>query len=194
MSHKDRSNRSNLTLHDRAPAATAGTEHDNGRWRCRLQIRPPQPFPTADRRIPYSFNEDHTHSLGVEIELELVDVQTLELSNAVQQILDRRAHLYDCHSMIAKQNRWHAARSGMDATFVDPDTMQGVPACQTVERLMTRCQPIAERFGCAQELQRLTDILERGNLAQRQSEVYQRTDDMRKVVNYLIEQGEAAVA
>ncbi len=25
--------------------------------------------------MPYSFNEDHTHSLGVEIELELVDVK-----------------------------------------------------------------------------------------------------------------------
>ncbi len=96
--------------------------------------------------------------------------------------------------MIAKQNRWHAARSGMDATFVDPDTMQGVPARQTVTRLMTLCEPFAERLGCAQELQGLSDILERGNLAQRQSEVYQRTDDMRKVVNYLIEQGEAAVA
>ncbi len=39
--------------------------------------------------MPYSFNGNQTHSLGVEIELQLVDAQSLALSNAIQQILDR---------------------------------------------------------------------------------------------------------
>ncbi len=39
--------------------------------------------------MPYSFNGNQTHSLGVEIELQIVDAESLALSNAVQQILDR---------------------------------------------------------------------------------------------------------
>ncbi len=118
---------------------------------------------------------------------------TQSLVAAISEQIDRGAYLYDCHPMIAKQNKWHAVRYGMDATFVDPDTMQGVPARQTVEQLMTLCQPFAERLGCAEELLGLSDILEHGNGAQRQREVYQRTGDMRKVVKYLIEQSEDAM-
>ncbi|MCH8316052.1 MAG: glutamate--cysteine ligase, partial [Planctomycetes bacterium] len=118
---------------------------------------------------------------------------TQSLIAAISEQIDRGAYLYDCHPMIAKQNKWNAARYGMDATFVDPDTMQSVPARQIVERLMTLCQPFAERLGCAQELQGLTDILEHGNGAQRQREVYLRTGDMREVVKYLIGQSEQAM-
>ncbi len=118
---------------------------------------------------------------------------TQSLIAAISQQIDRGAYLYDCHPMIAKQNKWHAARFGMDATFVDPDTMQGVPARQTVQRLMTLCEPFAEQLGCTEELLGLTDIIENGNGAQRQREVYQRTGDMREVVKYLIEQGEQAM-
>lgn len=48
-----------------------------------------QPSPKAGRPMPYSFNGNQTHSLGVEIELQIVDADSLALSNAVQQILDR---------------------------------------------------------------------------------------------------------
>ncbi len=39
--------------------------------------------------MPYVFNGNPTHTLGVEIELQLVDARTLALANAVGQILDR---------------------------------------------------------------------------------------------------------
>ena len=38
--------------------------------------------------MPYSFNGNPTHTLGVEVELQLVDAETLALSSSVQQILD----------------------------------------------------------------------------------------------------------
>ncbi len=148
-------------------------------------VRPHANFGTVEVRI-MDMPLNMRHLLG------LVSL-TQSLIVALSESIDRGAYQFDCHPMIAKQNKWHAARFGMDATFVDPDTMQGVPARQIVERLMRLCQPFAERLGCAQELQGLSDILEHGNGAQRQREVYQRTGDMREVVKYLIGQSEQAM-
>lgn len=39
--------------------------------------------------MPFAFNGNPTHTLGVEIELQLVDSATLALSNSVQALLDR---------------------------------------------------------------------------------------------------------
>ncbi len=119
---------------------------------------------------------------------------TQSIVAAISEQIDRGAYLYDCHPMIAKQNKWHASRYGLDATFVDPDTMQAVPAIDIARTLVDRCMPFAERLGCAEELLAVNDILEHGTGTQRQREVYQRTGDMREVVRYLLSQSKLAPA
>ena len=96
--------------------------------------------------------------------------------------------------MIAKENKWHAARYGLEATFVDPDTMQAVPATQMARQLIERCQPFAERLGCLEQLAYLDDILENGTGARRQREVFQRSGDPHDVVNFLLSHGHAVTA
>ena len=39
--------------------------------------------------MPYSFQGNARHTLGVEVELQLVDRETLALANSVREILDR---------------------------------------------------------------------------------------------------------
>ncbi|MHC4910266.1 MAG: carboxylate-amine ligase, partial [Planctomycetota bacterium] len=63
---------------------------------------------------------------------------TQSLVAGISADIDRGAYLYDCHPMIAKQNKWHAARHGMDARLVDFDTMLAIPARQAASRLMER--------------------------------------------------------
>ena len=91
---------------------------------------------------------------------------------------DHVAYLYDGHPMVAQKNKWHACRYGLDATFVDPDTMQAVPAVKVARMLVDRCMPFAERLGCAEELLTVNEILDHGNGTHRQREVYQRTGDI----------------
>ncbi|MCH8823699.1 MAG: YbdK family carboxylate-amine ligase [Planctomycetes bacterium] len=144
-------------------------------------VRPHHEFGTVELRI-MDMPMNMKHLLG------LVAL-TQCLVAAISQQIDKGAYLYDCHPMIAKQNKWHASRYGMDAMFVDPDTMQAVPARQTVHRLMQRCIPFAEKLGCEQELKGLNDILDNGTGARLQREVFEKTQDMRQVVEFLIRQG-----
>jgi len=107
--------------------------------------------------------------------------------------IDRGAYLFDCHPMIAKQNKWHAVRYGMDATFIDPDTLLAVPAQQVAKRLIDRCTPYAERLGCVEQLRYLDDILDEGTGARRQRQAFMETGDLKDVVRFMIEQGQAVI-
>ena len=119
---------------------------------------------------------------------------TQSLVAAISDQIDRGAYLYDCHPMLAKQNKWHAARFGMDATFVDPDTMQPVSAVETVQRLVALCAPVAQRLGCEEELLGIDDIIEHGTGAARQREVFEASGDARDVIRFLLGQTGATAA
>jgi carboxylate-amine ligase len=90
--------------------------------------------------------------------------------------------------MIAKQNKWHAARYGMGATFMDFDTLQAIPAREAAARLIRRCQPFAEQLESSGHLAHLDDIIARGTGADRQRDVYRRTGDLREVVRAMLEE------
>ncbi|MBT8486576.1 MAG: YbdK family carboxylate-amine ligase, partial [Phycisphaerae bacterium] len=113
---------------------------------------------------------------------------TQSLVAGISEDIDKGAYLYDSHPMIAKQNKWHAARWGMDASFVDFDTMSAVPARQVARRLIERCRIHAERLGCLEELGYLDDILRNGTGADRQRRVLRESGQMGDVVRYLLEQ------
>ncbi len=142
-------------------------------------IRPHAEFGTVEIRVmDMPMNMPHL--------LALVAL-TQSLVAGISEDIDRGAYLFDCHPMIAKQNKWHAERFGMEADFVDPDTMKAVSAVETVRTLLDRCRPHAERLGCATELESVNDILENGTGAAHQREIYRRTGDMREVVSGLME-------
>jgi len=82
--------------------------------------------------------------------------------------IDKGAYQVDCHPMIARQNKWHAVRWGLDATLVDPDTMLAAPARQLARRMIDLCKPVASRLGCERELGFAESILEEGTGTDRQ--------------------------
>ncbi|MEM7229360.1 MAG: glutamate--cysteine ligase [Planctomycetota bacterium] len=149
-------------------------------------VRPHHDFGTVEIRVmdqPLNMR----HLLG------LVAL-TQSLVAGISSEIDRGAYLFDCHPMVAKQNKWHAARYGMEATFIDPDTMLAVPAKQVAKRLIERCIPYAERLGCAEQLGYLDDILENGTGARRQRRIYQDTNDIKEVVKFMTEECRSEVS
>lgn len=105
----------------------------------------------------------------------------------ISEQIDRGAYLYDSHPMIARQNKWHAVRYGMDASFVDFDTMLAVPARQVARRLLDKCAPHAERLGCIKELGYIEEIIEQGSGADTQNHAWEKTGDMHQVVDRILD-------
>jgi carboxylate-amine ligase len=56
------------------------------------------------------------------------------------------------------ENRFLAARDGMDASFLDPERGLSVPARTIAQELLAACEPHAQDLGCEAELARVRDL------------------------------------
>jgi glutamate---cysteine ligase / carboxylate-amine ligase len=103
------------------------------------------------------------------IEVRIMDAQTrVEQTAAITALVQSIARLeIESGYVTAKtiwaaevldENRFLAARDGMDANLIDVDTETRVPARDMLEDLLRACEPHAEALGCADELARVRDL------------------------------------
>ncbi|MBB3605081.1 carboxylate-amine ligase [Mycolicibacterium sp. BK556] len=86
-----------------------------------------------------------------------------------------------------QENKWRAARYGLDAIIIlDADSNERL-VTEDLDDLLTRLQPVAESLHCADELAAVADIPRRGGSYQRQHKVAEANGgDLRAVVDSLV--------
>jgi len=86
-----------------------------------------------------------------------------------------------------QENKWRAARYGMDAVIIlDADANERLVTDDLAD-LLTRLEPVAERLGCVDELRSVDDITRGGASYQRQRAVAARTGgDLVAVVDSVV--------
>jgi carboxylate-amine ligase len=87
-------------------------------------------------------------------------------------------------SLIA-ENKWRAARYGLDAELVDLETGGRRPARDAVRELADTAMPAAERLGCTAELAGIEELCERGTGADEQRLVHERGGSLLAVAQWL---------
>ena len=88
---------------------------------------------------------------------------------------------------LLRSAKWLAARHGLDGMLFDFEAKKAAPASGVVEDMLTYLRPTLERLGDWDEIRALcTDTLGRGNGAQRQRAVYERTGRCEDVVDAII--------
>ncbi len=86
-----------------------------------------------------------------------------------------------CHPVVAHENKWRAARYGLDATVSDVGVRGPVLLRDVIERTLDMIAPSASALGCERELTGVQRILRSGNGATRQLETFAATGDPRAV-------------
>jgi glutamate---cysteine ligase / carboxylate-amine ligase len=101
--------------------------------------------------------------------------------------LDAGERLPTLQPWYVRENKWRAARYGMDAAIVvDRDGTQRQVE-DDVRDLVARLEPVADRLGCAQQLQDVLTIVEVGASYERQTlAAAQAGGDLRAVVSSLV--------
>jgi carboxylate-amine ligase len=86
-----------------------------------------------------------------------------------------------------QENKWRAARYGLDAIIIlDADSNER-HVTEDLDDLLERLAPVARSLGCADELASVADIYRTGASYQRQRRVAEETDgDMRAVVDAIV--------
>jgi carboxylate-amine ligase len=91
-------------------------------------------------------------------------------------------------AVVLEENRRRAARDGLDALLIDPIDGTERTAAETLRALVERCMPAADALGCAEHLELVESILERGAGADEQLRVHEETGDLRTVARRLVEE------
>jgi carboxylate-amine ligase len=97
--------------------------------------------------------------------------------------LDHGETIEKMQPWFVRENKWRAARYGLDAEIILDRAGTERPVTDDVRDLLTTLAPVAERLHCEAELGQVLLILERGASYQRQLAVADKTGgDLRAVV------------
>jgi carboxylate-amine ligase len=91
------------------------------------------------------------------------------------------------------ENKWRAARYGMNGKLIDFGKQTEVPAKDLIREYLDFVDDVVDELDSREELNYIHTMLETGSGADRQLQVYQETGDLKKVVDYIIEETEAGL-
>jgi carboxylate-amine ligase len=146
----------------------------------------------------YLWYDVRAHPKFGTVEIRVMDAQTrvehtLALAAMVQAMVRELAlHYEDGHQLsrypyeMLDENKWIAARHGLEGELVDLPERERVSTKALARRLYERMREHAQDLGSAGELEGILDILERGNGADRQEVVYEANHDLREVMSEIV--------
>ena len=141
-------------------------------------VRPHPDFGTVEIRM---FDGAPTrHEAG------MVAALSQSLVHLFDSQLDRGYRLPSQPSWIIRDNKWRATRYGLDAIVITNAEGATAPLRDELYELFRMLQPVAERLGCASELQVVNEVLERGASYERQRAVMAAGGRLTNVVDALV--------
>jgi carboxylate-amine ligase len=149
------------------------------------------------RRVWWDIRPHPTYST---LEFRVCDLPTLvedtvTLAAAVQAIaaklawLHRKNLTFNVHRAgMIDENKWRAARYGVRGLLIDWGKKQEVPFMNLAEELIEFCEEVVDDLGSRKELEGISRIARNGTSADRQLEVYERTKDLKAVVDWILDE------
>src|SRR5579864_2694388 len=149
-------------------------------------IRPHPFFNTIEFRVcDIPMRADETIALAALIQATVAKLYKLYTANQGFRLY-RRA--------LIMENKWRAARYGLDGKLIDFGKQKEVPARDLVREYLEFVDDVVDELDSREEVSYIHEILERGSGADRQLRVFQETGDLKKVVDYMIEETQTGLA
>jgi carboxylate-amine ligase len=144
-------------------------------WDCR-----PHPFfPTLEFRIcDIPTRVDDTVAIAA-----LFQAIVAKLYKLMERNLGFRLY----RRMLIQENKWRAVRYGLDGKMIDFGKNKEVPVKDLIRELLDFVDDVVDDLGSRKEVEHIHTILERGTSADEQLSVYRDTNDLKAVVDRLID-------
>ena len=94
---------------------------------------------------------------------------------------------------LIEENKWRAARWGMDGKLIDFGRRAEVPMRELALELLEFVDDVVDPLGSREAVNQIHNILRDGTSADRQLEVYRRTGDLKAVMRHLIDETRSGV-
>jgi carboxylate-amine ligase len=154
----------------------------------------------VERGTSAGFFEDYTYiwwDVRPHLKLGTVELRSLDAQTRIENVAALAALAQSIAATVAEvsaapqpraliaENRWRAARSGLDAELVDLADGRKRPARQAVRELVDLARPAAQRLGCIAELEEVERLCERGSGADEQRRVQGEEGSLLAVARWL---------
>lgn len=144
-------------------------------WDC----RPHPVFPTLEFRIcDIPTRVDDTVAIAA-----LFQAIVAKLTKLIEKNLGFRLY----RRMLIQENKWRAVRWGLEGKMIDFGKQKEVPTRDLVLELLDFVDDVLDDLGSRKEVEHIHTILERGTSAEEQLRVYRETNDLKAVVDRLME-------
>jgi len=146
----------------------------------------------------YLWHDVRPHPNFGTVEIRVMDSQTrvehtVGLAALVQGLVKELCEHFEAGKTLSKypfemldENKWLAARHGLEGELVDLPRSERVQTRALARRLLDRMREHCQELGSAGELEAVEDLLERGNGAARQVVVYEANHDLREVMGEIV--------
>jgi carboxylate-amine ligase len=139
-------------------------------------------FPTLEfRACDLPMRADETIALAALIQATVAKLYKIHAANQSFR-LHRR--------MLIMENKWRASRYGIDGKMIDFGKEIEVPFRPLMAEYLALIDDVIDDLGSRNEIEYINRMLEMGTGADRQLRVFDETGDLRKVVDYIIEETE----
>jgi glutamate---cysteine ligase / carboxylate-amine ligase len=136
----------------------------------------------------------HFHTLEFRIcDIPMRVDETICLAAVMQAVIAKLHRLHARNmgyriyrSRLLAENRWRASRYGIGGKMIDFGKQAEVETRSLIGELLEFVDDVADDLGSREELDYVHEILRLGTGADRQLEVYNRTKDLKAVVDYII--------
>jgi len=148
-------------------------------------IRPHPFFNTIEFRVcDIPMRADETIALAALIQATVAKLYKLYAANQGFRLY-RRA--------LIMENKWRAARYGLGGKLIDFGKQKEVPARDLVLEYLEFVDDVVDELDSREELEYVHTILETGSGADRQLRVFEETGDLKKVMDYVIQETETGL-
>jgi carboxylate-amine ligase len=143
-------------------------------------VRPHPFFGTLEFRIcDIPLRADETIALAALMQAIVVKLWKLYASNMGFRLY-RRA--------LIMENKWRASRYGLEGKLIDFGKQMEVPARDLIHELLAFVDDVVDELNSRDEINYIHKVLEMGPGAERQLHVFNETQDLNAVVDYIIEE------
>ena len=148
-------------------------------------IRPHAFFSTLEFRIcDIPMRVDETVALAALIQATVAKLYKLYAMNQGFRLYRR---------ILIMENKWRASRYGLDGKLIDFGKQEEVPVRDLILEYLAFVDDVVDELDSREELNYIYRILEMGSGADRQLKVFQETGDLKKVVDFMIQETEIGV-
>jgi glutamate---cysteine ligase / carboxylate-amine ligase len=147
----------------------------------------------------YLWYDVRPHPTFGTVEMRAMDAQThvehtLGLTALIQAMVKELAEHFEAGDELGTypyemldENKWLAARHGLEGELVDLPEPRRVPSKELGRRLYDRLREHAQDLGAENELEGVVDLLERGTGAHRQRVVYEANHDWTELLSEIVD-------